>query len=188
MEVSVLDDVHFPTPDAKYWQSVREQSVHFSELIRLSFDYRRLLVDIQEIKHKLENPDLDLFERQRLEIDLEEKLFGEIEARKVGQDRQREVEQWQQIKDNLLPNLKFGIEDVNDHQLISYTQRWIQQMIAMGNNGSPPERWNLLGQLDKGIKMCVQKGVIDKVLQGFDPQTQEWIKTNILNQSQVNQK
>jgi len=27
---------------------------------------------------------LDLFERQRLEIDLEEKLFGEIEARKVG--------------------------------------------------------------------------------------------------------
>jgi hypothetical protein len=46
MEVSVLDDVHFPTPDAKYWQSVREQSVHFSELIRLSFDYRRLLVDI----------------------------------------------------------------------------------------------------------------------------------------------
>jgi len=27
---------------------------------------------------------LDLFERQRLEIDLEEKMFGEIEARKVG--------------------------------------------------------------------------------------------------------
>jgi len=64
----------------------------------------------------------------------------------------------------LLPNLKFGVDDVNDHQLISYTQRWIQQMIAMGNNGSPPERWNLLGQLDKGIKMSVQKGVIEKVL------------------------
>jgi hypothetical protein len=27
MEISVLSDVHFPTPDSKYWQTVREMNV-----------------------------------------------------------------------------------------------------------------------------------------------------------------
>ena len=41
MEVSVLDDLKHPTPDAKYWQAMREQQVHFSELVMLSYEYRK---------------------------------------------------------------------------------------------------------------------------------------------------
>ena len=44
------------------------------------------------------------------------------------------------------------LEDVDNHQLVSYTQRWIRQAIAMGDNGSPAERQNLLGQLESGFK------------------------------------
>jgi hypothetical protein len=41
MEVSVLDDIHFPNPDSKYWQAMREQNVHFNELVSLSYEYRK---------------------------------------------------------------------------------------------------------------------------------------------------
>ena len=51
MEVSVLNDMNFPTPDSKYWQCQREQGVHFHELVMLSYEYRKNLVEIR--KHKL---------------------------------------------------------------------------------------------------------------------------------------
>ena len=38
----------------------------------------------------------------------------------------------------------------------------------MGDSGSPPERWNLIGQLDKGIKECRKRGCLDKVYRAFD--------------------
>ena len=40
MRLSVLNDISHPTKAAKYWQSVREQSVMFEQMIHLSFGYR----------------------------------------------------------------------------------------------------------------------------------------------------
>src|SRR3972149_7797975 len=48
MEVSVLNDVKFPTADSKYWQSVREQNVMFHELVMLSYDYRKNIVEVKK--------------------------------------------------------------------------------------------------------------------------------------------
>ncbi|MFH1327455.1 MAG: hypothetical protein ABIH76_01175, partial [Candidatus Bathyarchaeota archaeon] len=39
MRFSVLNDTKFSSPDAKYWQSVREQNVHFTNLVILSYEY-----------------------------------------------------------------------------------------------------------------------------------------------------
>ena len=47
MEVAVLKDMKFPTPDAKYWQSVLERDIQFQQLVLLSFDYREKLIDIK---------------------------------------------------------------------------------------------------------------------------------------------
>ena len=44
--VSVLNDIKFPTPAAKYWQAMREQNVMFQELVMLSYEYRKNLVEI----------------------------------------------------------------------------------------------------------------------------------------------
>ena len=48
MEVSVLNNLKFPTPAAKYWQSVKEQNVMFSELVMLSYEYRKNIVEIKK--------------------------------------------------------------------------------------------------------------------------------------------
>ena len=71
---------------------------------------------------------------------------------------------------------KETLVDVNNHQLISYTTRWINQSIQMGNNGSPSERQNLLGQLRSGILACINRGILNKVLINFPIKIQNKIK------------
>ena len=50
MLFSVLNDAQHPTPASKYWQSVREQGVHYSELVTLSFRYGVLKMSLQHVR------------------------------------------------------------------------------------------------------------------------------------------
>jgi hypothetical protein len=175
MEVSVLNDVKFPTSDSKYWQAVREQSVMFEELINLSFEYRKNNIKILKLERQLSNEEDDL-EREMLQIEIEKKEFLKLSMERVARERIRELIEWQDIKDGL--QIVCSPDDVNEHQLVSYTQRWINQLIAMGDNGSPPERWNLIGQLDKGIKECRKRGCLDKVYQAFDENIIQFLESN----------
>jgi hypothetical protein len=49
MRYSVLNSVKFPTPAAKYWQAVREESLFYQELIMLVFEYEKALILIPKI-------------------------------------------------------------------------------------------------------------------------------------------
>ena len=73
MEVSVLNDAKFPSPDAKYWQSVREMSVFYENLVILSFEYRRNQIEQQKLERDIAAEE-DSLEAGLLQIDLEEKL------------------------------------------------------------------------------------------------------------------
>lgn len=163
MEVSVLNDLKFPTPDAKYWQSVREQNVMFRELVMLSYEYRKNLVKIKKLERKLKEEKDDL-ERELIQINIEKRKFIALNQQRVAKDRIRELKEWHEIKKNLLPKMKYSLKDVNEHQLISYTKRFVGQYMAMKDKGSPSERANLIGQLDKALKVCRDKGLLDKVL------------------------
>ena len=178
MEISILNDVNFPNPDSKYWQAVREQNVMFTELITLTFEYRRNQINICEIQESLETA--TGYKKDRLQIDLEEKEFTKLNMQRVSSDRIREILEWQAIKDKLELQLVASDTDVNEHQLISYTQRWIQQYIAMANTGSPAERWNLIGQLDKGLRLCIKNNLLEKVINIFDMTTKEWLTNKLI--------
>ncbi len=163
MEVSVLNDVKHPTPDSKYWQSVREQNVMFQELVMLSYEYRKNLVEIKKLKRDIEK-EKDKLEKELLQIESEKKTFISCNMERTAKDRIREIKEWHQIKQKLLPEMKYSLKDCDEHQLISYTKRWINQFMVMGDKGSPSEKANLIGQLDKGLKVCKEKGLLDKVL------------------------
>lgn len=166
MEVSVLNDVSFPTADSKYWQAAREQNVMFQELINLSYEYRKNQVEIKKLQRDMDKETDDL-EKEFLQIEIERKEFLAISMERVAKDRIREIREWHEIKEKLKSFMKCSLTDVNEHQLVSYTKRWISELLAAGDAGSMPERYNLLGQLDKGIKMCKEKGCLDKVLAEF---------------------
>jgi hypothetical protein len=166
-EISVLNDIKFPTPDSKYWQSIREQNVHFGELVRLSFNYRRNNVEIAKLEGIIKKA--QGYDRDLLQIDLEEKLFNRIEMERVAKERIREIKMWSDIMAKLKPEMKFSLTDVNEHQLISYTQRFISTTLATEacTNKDLDSYRNLMAQFDKAVKVCRERGVMDKVLMPY---------------------
>lgn len=163
MEVSVLNNMNFPTADSKYWQSQREQNVHFHELVMLSYEHRKSQVEIKKLKRKLES-EQDELERELLQIEIEKLTFIARNQERVAKDRIREIREWHEIKHGLIPQMEHGLKDCGEHQLLSYTRRWIQQYLAMGSSGSPGERQNLISQLEMGLRACSAKGYLAKIL------------------------
>jgi len=174
MRVSVLNDIKHPTNASKYWQSVKEQSVFFENLVTLSFDYRRNNVEIKKLHNKIAI-EKDELEKELLQIDLEEKLYRKKTMEVASKDRVRELKLWSKIKKELNDD-SFDTKDVNTHQLVSLTQRFIQQKLVAGSNGSPSENSNLNGQLAKSLSECKKTGVLDKVIEPFNKEVQESIK------------
>lgn len=176
MEVSVLNDIKFPTPSSKYWQAMREQNVMFTQLVLLSFDYRKNQVNIEILKRDIEK-EADLLKKKLLQINIDKKLFIGKSQEKTAKARIRELIAWSQIKEREAKLMKeTELLEVDNHQLVSYTKRWIKQSMEMGSGGSPPERQNLLGQLRSGILGCIDKGIIDDVLNGFSIDVKDKIR------------
>jgi hypothetical protein len=162
MEASVLNDLKHPTPDSKYWQSMREQNVMFHELVMLSYEYRKNQVEIKILVRKLSN-ESDELEKELLQIEIEKKQFIGINQERTAKDRIREIQEWHEIKESLKPDMTASLTDVDEHQLLSYTARWINQCVNAGDTMSISEKNNLMGQLSTGLKLCQQKGCIDKL-------------------------
>ena len=176
MEVSVLNNIKFPTPTLKYWQAVKEQNVMFQELVMLSYEYRKNLVEIKQLEIKRNkigerNDDISLEEelkKELLQIEIEKKIFTSKNQEKIAKERIRELKAWSEIKEREAKQMsKEDLSDVDNGQLIGYTKRWLKQSIEMGGNGSPAERQNLIGQMESGILACIDQGIINKVLEGF---------------------
>lgn len=167
MEISVLNDMKFPTAGSKYWQALREQVVMFNELIFLSFDARKLRVEIKILLRDIELEE-EALDRELLQIEMEKKRFLLSLQIRAAKDRIREIQDWSDIKAREAKMMTTeDLVAVGNHQLVSYTKRWIKQYIVMGNNGSPAERQNLLGQLHSGLLAVMRVGLLDVVLEGF---------------------
>jgi len=150
MRISVLNDLKFPTPDSKYWQAVREQDVFFRELILLSFQYRRNNVKIQQLSRDIKAME-DELERQLLEIDLEEALFNKRHMEVAASNRVRELKLWCKIKSELSPHCE-DTQNVDVHQLESYSQRFARQARSLSPHTAIEARNNLVGQMETALR------------------------------------
>jgi len=176
MRISVIDDIRHPTPDSKYWQAVREQNVMFQELVMLSYEYRKNIIEIKKLQRDMLNETDDL-ERELLQVMLEEKIFISKNQERTANGRMQEIIEWHTIKEVLVPQLAAGIKNVDAHQLISYTTAWINQSIIMGEDGSPAERINLQSKLRSAVLRCIELNVLDTVLRYFPEHIQKQIRT-----------
>lgn len=146
MRISVLNDLKFTTPAAKYWQCVREQSVFYEQLVSQSFEYRRLKLKKAKLEEKLSRA--EGFKKEKLQIDYEELQFSMLSVEKSANDRMREIRLWSQLmQEQVDADPTFDRADVGAHQLESYTKRFKNQITNMGANAPPGERQNMLGQL-----------------------------------------
>lgn len=173
MEVSVLNDLKFPTHASKYWQAMREQSVMMSGAISMSFEYRIEEVRLKKLDRKIYNEQDDL-NKDLLKIKREQKEYKLTEMKRIAAHKVREILEWSDIKNREANGMsKEELDNVDNHQLISYTQRWVNQTIEMGDSGSPSEKQNLIGQLKAGLKMCNDNGLLKKVLEPYSTDNQK---------------
>jgi len=174
MRVSVLNDLHFSTPAAKYWQCVREQGVFFENLVTLSFEYKRNEVQIKRLEYRIEQliNVVDYEEKLKdedLKIDLEECLFKRKNMEVAARDRVREIRLWSQIKDELTkqdPN--FDTNNVDTHQLISYAYSFANDAARVNENTPPADRINLEGKLLTTIKELETRGLLNEKSLGLE--------------------
>lgn len=144
MAVSVLNDIKRPTADAKYWQAVREQDVMLTELVNLSYEYRKTLVQIKRLQRSLEGED-DELEREALRLEIEQQEWISAQMRRTAHHRAREINEWSRIKEQLVPDMKYGTEDVNAHQLEALRLRLDATEALSGNQASVAEAINIAG-------------------------------------------
>ena len=146
MRFSVLSDNKYPNRASKYWQCVREQNTHFENLMHLSFDARKNDVEIEKLRAKIKK-EKDKLEKQLLQIELEEKIYGKASMELVAKHRMREVATWSKLKKEFHDG-SFDDKDVNTHQAYSYKLRLEHQKATLTPGSSQPEVFNVLGQLD----------------------------------------
>jgi hypothetical protein len=173
--VSVLDKIHFPTKAAKYWQSVREQTVMLEQLALLSFEYRRNEVMIKRHTASMQEAQnsLDLEDAQ---INLDECMFKRVNMRTVATDRAREISMWSKIKKEV-DDGSFDTKNVDSHQLVSYATQFALTAAATNmSQMSVGEATNLAGQLQTTLDRCHEQGVIDKVYENLPAQVSKQLR------------
>ena len=156
MQFSVLNDAKYPTKAAKYWQCVREQNVFLENLMSLSFDYRRVEVKIKRLEEKLKTEE-DPIKKELTQIDIDEKIFSKASMQLVARDRMREIKLWSKFKKKF-DDGSFDTKNVNTHQLNSYHLTMKNKAETLTQGSSPPEVFNVLGQLQsiERIKKDIQ--------------------------------
>ena len=143
MRLSVLQDGRHPTPAAKYWQAVREQSVFFDNLMSLSFEYRRHEIKLAQKEKELAE-EKDGLECGLLLIDIDE-LKWTVDSQKLeAHHRIRELEHWSRIKSEL-DDGTFDTVDPNTHQRTSLPKRFENDMKALTPGTSVSEARNIIG-------------------------------------------
>ena len=153
--VSVLQDAKYPTLASKYWQCIREQNVFLENLMSLSFDYRRNDAKIKWLTKKLET-ETDEYKLECYKIDLDEKIYAKASMELVAKDRMREINMWSKLKLEF-DDGSFNTKDVNQHQLESYHQVYLNKVKSLTPGSSQPEVFNAMGQLQT-IERVKQSG------------------------------
>ena len=173
MEISVLSDLKYPTADSKYWQSIREQNVHFGELVSLSYEYRKnvqrvkiLEAEVREMTAKLDKAKLDSEPEYSIDIveaeieikviDTEKTKWILIGQTRVGKNRIREILNWQDIINKLKPIIKFSKDTYEEHQLSSYIRRFENRTKVK----------QVMGKIEEGNDLFGQHATTQRVIDG----------------------
>lgn len=133
METSVLNNMKFPTPDSKYWQSNVERDTHFKNLVMLSYDYREKMADIALLERERDTADDLMQVKIDVQIDRENTML--IYMRKDASERVREILNWTEIMDGLVSQLKYPIDDSEAHLPESFAARYANELKTMSVAG-----------------------------------------------------
>jgi len=150
MEVSVLKDMKFPTPDAKYWQCILERDIQFQNLMFLAIDFKEKQAEIKEkqaiikkLEQKLPDPVTEA-KIERTKIQIQRLALQLFIMKKQAEEMHREIVEWSNIINDLRPELKYGEDDPEKHMPESFLQRFREQKRLVRDIGG----WDMNGAMN----------------------------------------
>jgi hypothetical protein len=134
-----------PTVDGKFWQAILERNVHFWELMRLNFDFKEKVADIDIKKANLDKKlfestkeSEDKFDKQiaaaeanKIKIQIERDSTFLIHMKKEAEQRIREVRNWTKIIAELRPQLKYSESNPEEYQPEEYAKQYMNKLQIM---------------------------------------------------------
>ncbi len=155
---SVLNDLKHPTPASKYHQAKLEQAVMFHELIKLSFSFRRANIDLADFRARLKKA--TGYQRQRLQVDIDEKSYSVINMRKEALERLRELEMWSRIKRELEEQGEFDRDSKDNDELVALAKRYCLELpIALRSQSDVGSAVNVIAQARTLTAECKRRGI-----------------------------
>ena len=141
MQVSVLKDMKFPTPDAKYWQSLLERDVQFRNLVMLAYDFKEKCADIEIKEAEIEdlgkdNNRLSAARIKKLQTQIERERATLIFMKREAEERIREVTDWTEIIREVEPRLKYSRDNPEEHMPESFLLRFASQKQVLDEIGA----------------------------------------------------
>jgi len=134
MEVSVLKDMKFPTPDAKFWQCILERNIQFQNLLFEALDFQEKTAELEEVEAEIEeiennHPHNRKSKAQLMKLDVQRKriLLQMLMLKKQAQERYREIMAWTDLIKELKPQLKYGEDNPEEHMPESFLLRFAHQ-------------------------------------------------------------
>ena len=158
MRYAVLNDNSFPTKAGKYWQCVREQASMYENLVWLSFEFRKDKIDLEKTTELYEKTS-DKYEKQLLEIEIDKIKWRLENAKRVGNDRVREIEAWSKLKKEL-DDGTFDTENVETNKLEDMYKSLLARADVLAPHHGPSEILNVHGPLDT-IKKNIDMTMLD---------------------------
>lgn len=141
MNVSVLKDMKFPTPDAKYWQCILERDIQFHNLVTLSYDFKEKQAEIEIKQAEIEelNGELTNLAKakiKKLQIQIEREETNLVFMKKEASERVREIMAWTELIREVEPKLKYSKDDPEAHMPESFLLRFAHQKKILAEIGA----------------------------------------------------
>tara|TARA_A100001515_G_scaffold125585_1_gene110428 strand:+ start:141 stop:1028 length:888 start_codon:yes stop_codon:yes gene_type:complete len=156
--ISILNDIKFPTPAAKYWQSVREQNLHFEEAVGESYHIRHLNLQIYELElkiAKLKKKGAHELKIWKKEYDRDTKKAELNNVKRSLKWRIKELEQWSKIKAEL-DDGSFDTTNPDTDLGETYKHYWANRVKALHSESGPAEIINALGSYIASEKLTTE--------------------------------
>lgn len=166
----VLDDVHFPTPDMKFWQCKVEGETHAMELVRDVHDMEiqknqidRAVFLLEQMKVKHENTSTETMKKE-IGFDIREqtliiskKRFEMFQLQKKIKYRIEEVNEWRLIAEKMAKDAQFKNHDYAHMLTESLINKW---RIKISTSKDPKEQQALGEQLQHLQKLSTARTAV----------------------------
>ena len=163
MENGILSDQKFPTPASKWFQCIREELVFWEELVRTGIKYSRANINKKKLELKIKqlgNSEMETLDKELLLLDITEKEFEMINAKRDAKERVREIRHWESIKDKLLKeNPKLDINNQENHEEETWVAKWKTELQIPKGLVSPTMYKDCLANLQTWEKNKKKDGV-----------------------------